>query len=178
MFLAGSRAPAGFLGSKSGEWRRGQAYKTTLNWQTSCDGAVGSAIGDWGHQTHVSHLSRAGRRAGQRLGIVSHISRLSRANERNHPAAAKRLWRDSRVLSRLVSRLSRTWQQRFVFCLGVNAHRCSIFRFHGYRAVCAPLCAPCPSCVLLSFAIHDRFFEKPWFYQVTIRSDLGRACTT
>ena len=118
------------------------------------------------------------RRAGQRLGIVSHISRLSRANERNHPAAAKRLWRDSRVLSRLVSRLSRTWQQRFVFCLGVNAHRCSIFRFRGYRAVCAPLCAPCPSCVLLSFAIHDRFFEKPWFYQVTIRSDLGRACTT
>ena len=36
------------------------------------------------------------------------------SNERNHPAAAKRLWRDSRVLSRLVSRLSRTWQQRFV----------------------------------------------------------------
>ncbi|CAK9103046.1 unnamed protein product [Durusdinium trenchii] len=28
-------------------------------------------------------------RAGQRHGIVSHISRLSRANERNHPAAAK-----------------------------------------------------------------------------------------
>ena len=63
------------------------------------------------------------------------------------------------------------------FCLGVN-DRCSIFRFRRYRAVCAPLCAPCPSCVLLSFAIHDRFFEKPWFYQVTIRSDLGRACTT
>ena len=67
----------------------------------------------------VSH-----RRAGQRLGIVSHISRLSRANERNHPAAAKRLWRDSRVLSRLVSRLSRTWQQRFVFL---------------FRSECAPL---------------------------------------
>ena len=115
------------------------------------------------------------RRAGQRLGIVSHISRLSRANERNHPAAAKRLWRDSRVLSRVcLAPGSRV----LFFCLRANAHRCSIFRFRGYRAVCAPFCAPCPSCVLLSFAIYDRFFEKPWFYQVTLRSYLGRTCAT
>ena len=38
------------------------------------DGAVGFAIGDWGHQTHVSHLSRAGDR-----GKDPALSRISRA---------------------------------------------------------------------------------------------------
>ena len=177
MFLAGSRAPAGFLGSKSGEWRRGQAYKTTLNWQTSCDGAVGSAIGDWGHQTHVSHLSRAGGR-----GKDSALSRISRVCLAPMSVIIRQ---PQNVSGGIVARclaLSRVClapgSRGLFFCLGVNAHRCSIFRFRGYRAVCTPLCAPCPSCVLLSFAIHDRFFEKPWFYQVTIRSDLGRACST
>ena len=55
---------------------------------------------------------------------LAYLAFVSRLNERNHPAAAKRLWRDSRVLSRLVSRLSRTWQQRFVFL---------------FRSECAPL---------------------------------------
>ena len=63
------------------------------------DGTVGPAIGVWGHQTNVSRLSR--RTRGQRPGKVSHVLRLSRANDRNHPAPAKRLWRDRLALSRV-----------------------------------------------------------------------------
>ena len=118
------------------------------------------------------------RRAGQRLAIVSHISRLSAPMSviiRQPQNVSGGIVACCLALSRVCLAPG---SRGLFFCLGVNAHRCSIFRFRGYRAVCAPLCAPCPSCVLLSFAIHDRFFEKPWFYQVTIRSDLGRACTT
>ena len=119
------------------------------------------------------------RRAGQRLGIVSHISRLSRASMSVIIRQPQNVSGGIVACCLALSRVCLAPGSRgLFFCLGVNAHRCSIFRFCGYRAVCAPLCAPCPSCVLLSFAIHVRFFEKPWFYQVTIRSDLGRTCAT